>query len=613
MSRTVRSVSLFALTAALAASAASIPAEGRSGARAPRTRTVRAELTPPRGSTHDRARGRIVARRTGADGSRETLALELTGLARGARYTIACDDPSRDGTAPEPVAEVRTRRSRTGRAVLGTGRRAALPYESSLDDLAGTRIEVRDDRGLLVLSGQVPSLDGATGSAPPANCRFLEEVVLEDTFDAGTVGEAPADWEVSGTDVTGIEVAVDDSVFEGASGASVRLADGVAADPGAPVLARSFTAQDGHFAVEFTLFTGDADGRAVLRVADSSTDPDTFATGLGDGLGLYEDGSIGFAADDPIRAASASTGYRIRVDFDVAAQTFDVTIDGETLVEDRDLGFTGTSLDRLEFSGATTTTGTAWIDTVRVIEKTLDCAPTANAGTDQVLECAGRTTAVTLDGSLSADPEGATLTYTWTGDFVEGTATGATPTVHFAGHGPHEVILVVNDGFFDSDPDTVAIEIVDTTPPELSVTGLPTEIWPPNHKMVRVTPRVVATDLCDGDDVHVTLVITSNEADDGLGDGTTTGDWTIRSPSDFDLRAERSGTGSGRVYSLVWTATDSSGNSTQVAARVGVPHDQGHGGDDGDDDGDDDGHHGNGNHGHGNSGHGNPGRGRGPK
>ena len=43
----------------------------------------------------------------------------------------------------------------------------------------------------------------------------------------------------------------------------------------------------------------------------------------------------------------------------------------------------------------------------------------------------------------------------------------------------------------------------------------------------------------------------------------------------FRLRAERAGTGSGRIYTAVYTATDGAGNATSEAGFAVVPHDQG--------------------------------------
>jgi hypothetical protein len=41
----------------------------------------------------------------------------------------------------------------------------------------------------------------------------------------------------------------------------------------------------------------------------------------------------------------------------------------------------------------------------------------------------------------------------------------------------------------------------------------------------------------------------------------------------FDLRAERSGMGDGRVYTITYEATDSCGNSILASATVTVPRD----------------------------------------
>jgi len=47
----------------------------------------------------------------------------------------------------------------------------------------------------------------------------------------------------------------------------------------------------------------------------------------------------------------------------------------------------------------------------------------------------------------------------------------------------------------------------------------------------------------------------------------------------FKLRAERSDSGDGRVYTITYQATDACGNTTLATVTVTVPHDQGKGGD----------------------------------
>jgi hypothetical protein len=73
--------------------------------------------------------------------------------------------------------------------------------------------------------------------------------------------------------------------------------------------------------------------------------------------------------------------------------------------------------------------------------------------------------------------------------------------------------------------------------------------------------------------------ITSNEPDNGLGDGDFPNDIQGASfgtpDTHFQLRSERSGTGSGRTYTALCTAADASGNTSADTAVVRVPHDQG--------------------------------------
>jgi len=120
------------------------------------------------------------------------------------------------------------------------------------------------------------------------------------------------------------------------------------------------------------------------------------------------------------------------------------------------------------------------------------------------------------------------------------------------------------------------VTVQDTIPPELEVTLSPTWLWPPNHKLVQISATVTVEDICDQTAGFVLTSITSNEPDNGLGDGDTPNDIqgaAFGTPdTSFYLRAERSGLGTGRVYTVVYTASDSSGNTTQVAMEVMVPH-----------------------------------------
>lgn len=107
------------------------------------------------------------------------------------------------------------------------------------------------------------------------------------------------------------------------------------------------------------------------------------------------------------------------------------------------------------------------------------------------------------------------------------------------------------------------------------IAGLPAAgcgLWPPDHRLVHVV-SVTASDPASGL-APGSLVVTgaSNEPDDGLGDGDMAPDIVIAGGL-VRLRAERSGTGAGRVYTLTATARDAAGNTATATATCRVPHD----------------------------------------
>jgi len=122
----------------------------------------------------------------------------------------------------------------------------------------------------------------------------------------------------------------------------------------------------------------------------------------------------------------------------------------------------------------------------------------------------------------------------------------------------------------------LTIRVANEPPDCSSVTAEPT-LWPPNHKFRTITLGG-ATDP-DGDPVTLTVTgVTQDEALDGLGDGDTSPDAKAGAASNqVQLRAERSGTGDGRVYRIAFEGSDGEGGTCTGTAAVGVPHDQGKG------------------------------------
>jgi hypothetical protein len=133
----------------------------------------------------------------------------------------------------------------------------------------------------------------------------------------------------------------------------------------------------------------------------------------------------------------------------------------------------------------------------------------------------------------------------------------------------------VTDASGNSNSCSSVVKVQDTTPPVISsVSVSPNMLWPPDHKFVPVTVTAVAHDTCDPTPVCTISGITSNEAPTGGGSGNTSPDFAITGPLTANLRAERDGTGSGRIYTLTVKCTDHSNNSSFANTTVTVPHNQ---------------------------------------
>ena len=107
---------------------------------------------------------------------------------------------------------------------------------------------------------------------------------------------------------------------------------------------------------------------------------------------------------------------------------------------------------------------------------------------------------------------------------------------------------------------------IDKTKPTLSVQLDRNEIWPANHKMVKVNATVDASDEGGSGlaSVELSSIVSSEPGTEGDIDAQIGTD--ARS---FSLKAEKD-----RVYTVTYTAVDHAGNRTTGTATVTVPHDQ---------------------------------------
>ena len=117
------------------------------------------------------------------------------------------------------------------------------------------------------------------------------------------------------------------------------------------------------------------------------------------------------------------------------------------------------------------------------------------------------------------------------------------------------------------------MQLIDNTPPTISVKVNPATLWPPNNKAVPVTATITVRDDYDPEPEVKLESITANETLDAndIQDAQIGTD-----DRSFSLAAKRAGNNmSGRTYTITYSATDASGNKATASATVTVPHDQG--------------------------------------
>lgn len=127
-------------------------------------------------------------------------------------------------------------------------------------------------------------------------------------------------------------------------------------------------------------------------------------------------------------------------------------------------------------------------------------------------------------------------------------------------------------GTFDlSDPtpvDNASAATITAVNPAPVISGLSVEkslLWPPNGKMNTVTVNYSVTDNCPG--TVCSLSVTNSEAR-----CSPASDARVLDGHTVSLRADRDGRGSGRVYTIPVTCTDSAGAVTVQSVAVRVPH-----------------------------------------
>ncbi|MDP2137115.1 MAG: FG-GAP-like repeat-containing protein [Candidatus Didemnitutus sp.] len=225
-------------------------------------------------------------------------------------------------------------------------------------------------------------------------------------------------------------------------------------------------------------------------------------------------------------------------------------------------------------SGSTFALGTSTVDlgasdvagnfgsatfTVTVVDTT---APVLSVPANQTIEAASAAGAVANFSATATDAVGVTtITYS--------AASGS-----IFGLGTSTVTVTAKDAAGNSATGSFTITVQDTTAPVISsVTPSISSIWPPNHKMVPIKVTAVSSDSVGITSLKI-ISVTSNEPDNGLGDGDTANDIEITGDMTVNLRAERSGKGNGRIYTITVEAKDAAGNASTKTTTVSVPKSQ---------------------------------------
>ena len=130
----------------------------------------------------------------------------------------------------------------------------------------------------------------------------------------------------------------------------------------------------------------------------------------------------------------------------------------------------------------------------------------------------------------------------------------------------HVNTLYAPTPFRSSDHDPVIVGVCQS--PTLAMRVSPNSLRPPNHRYRTVTATPTASSDVDRHRAPVRDVERARQRRD---DGNTTDDIVIIDDRTARLRAERSETGSGRIYTFTWQATNECGATTTATATVSVP------------------------------------------
>jgi len=134
------------------------------------------------------------------------------------------------------------------------------------------------------------------------------------------------------------------------------------------------------------------------------------------------------------------------------------------------------------------------------------------------------------------------------------------------------IVTFFSDNAFRGREALQTVEVwIDKDPPVMTCSATPSMLWPPNGRFIQVMTSVEAIDAVSGPVPFVLTSVTTSEG--SVSDDTR--DFIIGQPdTDGELKANRLGSGSGRVYALTYQSMDEVGNIGSCTVDVIVSHDQ---------------------------------------
>jgi hypothetical protein len=148
------------------------------------------------------------------------------------------------------------------------------------------------------------------------------------------------------------------------------------------------------------------------------------------------------------------------------------------------------------------------------------------------------------------------------------TVNGATASFTLSTDGVNTVRFNATDNAGNPEASRTLVVRIDQTPPSGTLSLSPAQLWPPNHRLVTITPSLAVSDAGGGPVIVSGPFVSSNEPVTA-GDDDTAPDWVV-SGNTLQLRAERAESSSGRVYTVSYTLTDQAGNRAQASSAVTV-------------------------------------------